>query len=104
MEVTPRYAAAAPPVRAGHTRLLVRVVDSEGQRVKAAVAVTDGADSEFRKAGESRDEGADTNDVLEFSVPFGRTVQVVARSGELRGRQCAGPCGPAQSSSVRRRW
>jgi hypothetical protein len=73
--VTDRYAKKDEP-RADTVRLLVRVVGAGKKRVAAPVTVTAAGDPKARLEGTSRDEGADTNDILSFDVMPGREYVV----------------------------
>lgn len=68
VEVTPRYVKSLEAPSAELCRLLVVVRDGNGNRVKRAVSCAGGGRD---WNGESRDEGADTNDILAFEVPRG---------------------------------
>lgn len=79
IDVSTRYAgrAEAPP---GTGRLLIVAMDAQGRRVAMKVRVSSG-DGEVACEGKTRDEGADTNDVLSFDVPAGRPLRIVPASG-----------------------
>jgi dienelactone hydrolase len=88
VDVTARYtgaAAAASGVPEGHVRLWVRVWKG-GKRVANPVAIEpDGWSApatELARAGVSRDESKDTNDMLEFVVPVGTAWIVKVADGE----------------------
>jgi transglutaminase-like putative cysteine protease len=68
VNVTDRYLAAKPGADSGKGLLLIKVIDSKGRRVAAAVTVkqpTGGGPLE----GISKDEAVDLNDILGFRVP-----------------------------------
>ncbi len=68
--VTDRYAAPGPKVDPDKTRLRVNVFEHRGgARVVAKIAVTDAQDADVRFEGTTKDEKADTNDMLSFLVP-----------------------------------
>ncbi len=78
VNVTDRYApattAAAP---GGKVRLLVRVLDHKGgKRVAAKVRLSDPSDASLKLDGTSRDESADLNNILPFSVARGREFKL----------------------------
>ncbi|MHB9005880.1 MAG: transglutaminase domain-containing protein [Limisphaerales bacterium] len=89
INVTDRYTRKAATPEPEKTRLLVAVRESVGkQRVTAAVRLLDPTDPDFRAEGVSRDEGADTNDVLEFAVLRQRAYLIEA---QFEGRQARLP-------------
>jgi hypothetical protein len=70
--VTDRY-ARPDATKAGVTRVHIRVQDAERkQRLERQVTVMDREDRSRVWRGESRGEGADTNDLLTFELPTGR--------------------------------
>jgi hypothetical protein len=76
---TPKTAPAAPPE--GKVHLLVRVLDKTGgKRVAAKVTLTDKADASLKLDGTSRDETADLNNILPFTVARGHEFKVVVES------------------------
>ncbi len=66
------------------SRLLVDVFDPGGQRVSALVSVVDAGDPRHAWVGHSHDDSQDTNNVLAFNVPKGRTYRIVATGGIAR--------------------
>ena len=81
VNVTDRYAKEPAP-STSNVRLLVRVLRGE-ERVAAAVSVHDTSDEESVQRGTSKDEGADTNDILVFKVHPGRTFRIRAEQDGL---------------------
>ena len=81
VDVTSRY-AKRQPVRDGHARILVRVRD-QASRERIAVPVEVRARSDGRALGDgaSRDESADTNDILAFELPVGGVYDLLVGSG-----------------------
>ncbi len=77
--VTDRYAAT--PVASGTTaRVMVRLHDGPGgPRVAAAVRVTPVGGADAGREGVSKDERADTNDMLTFDLPHGQTFDLTAQ-------------------------
>ncbi len=71
--VTDRY--ARQPAEKKITRVLVRVVDSNKQRVETGVKVVSTADPQRKFAGKSRGETADTNDILGFDLIPGQVYE-----------------------------
>jgi hypothetical protein len=91
--VTDRYTKAATP--AGDTvRVLVRVVDAAKKRVAVGVTVTDAADPKAKHEGTSKDETADRNDLLGFSLMPGR--EYVVKAGTVEKRIAAAAAGREQ--------
>ena len=73
VNVTARYARKAAPVPAGKVRLLVKVLDRPaGQRVAAKVTLVEDGGGAVKLEGVSRDEQADLNNLLPFTVDQGR--------------------------------
>ncbi len=71
VNVTERYAASSQPasVSEGQLRLLVKVLDIDGgKRVLAKVTISDPADVALKLEGNSRDETADLNNILPFTL------------------------------------
>lgn len=82
VNVTDRYTAPAPPAATNTLRLLVRVLDQPGgRRVAATVSVRDPANPGAPWTGTSRDEGADLNDLLAFTLPRPRNYELTATLG-----------------------
>jgi hypothetical protein len=78
--VTDRY-ARKKPADDTKTRVLVRVwAPGRGKRLALPVAVAERGKSEPTLTGQSRGEGADTNDILAFDLPKGR--EFVLRVGK----------------------
>ncbi len=74
--VTDHYAKPVP-VKDGHARVLIRVwLGRKKMRLAVPVTVTDRQDAARVVRGESRGEGADTNDILTFELPAGREYLV----------------------------
>ena len=72
VNVTARYAKATAPLPPGKVRLLVRVLDRpSGQRVAAKVSLQDAAAKAPPMEGLSRDEQADLNNILPFTLDPG---------------------------------
>jgi Transglutaminase-like superfamily len=65
--VTDRYAKSATP-KTETVRVMIRVTNTKKERVAVAVTVTEIGDPKNRLEGKSRDEKADTNDILSFDV------------------------------------
>jgi len=88
VNVTDRYARAAPAIGSEHTRLLVKVLDHlQGQRIAAKVTVNNLTNGSVHFEGTSRDESADLNDTLPFVVPRGAIYTVRAeRDGKIAER------------------
>ena len=90
VNVTDRYTARAKPAAPNNlVRMLVKVVNGQGRRVVAAVAVTDLADPATTYKDRSRGETADLNDLASFMVVPGRKYHVVARLGEASAEAVA---------------
>lgn len=88
VNVTRRYAGAAPPLDPALLMLRINVLDvPRGQRVAARVTVTDTENRTNRFSGISKTEPADMNDHLGFAVPRQRTYTVDVQQGEVRQRQ-----------------
>jgi predicted esterase len=68
VNVTARYARAAPKADAGKTRLLLQFLNSAGQRAAVPVVVL-GADGKEIGRGVTKSESADANDFFSVSVP-----------------------------------
>lgn len=87
VNVTDRYTPAAAPATPanGNVRLLVRVLDRDGgKRVVAKVTLTDPADASVKLEGASRDESADLNNILPFSVARDREFKLHLEAGERK--------------------
>jgi hypothetical protein len=81
VNVTDRYTPKSAPATNNQVRLLVKVLDAPaGKRVAAAVTVIDTNAGTVLKS-VSKDESADLNDILAFSVERGRKVNVGATRG-----------------------
>lgn len=78
VNVTDRYAKPEATIPAGDFRLLVRVLDSQGKRVEAAVMVRETTPSAQSWSGKSKGETADLNNVLSFDLPLAGTYDVTA--------------------------
>lgn len=89
VDVTGRYAPQGKPADLTNMRLLVRVLDRPGgQRVAAQVSVTDGTNSAARYEGTSKDDSADMNDDVVFTLPKGRSYFVEASlAGQTRRQE-----------------
>jgi hypothetical protein len=73
VNVTARYARNNVPVPAGKMRLLVKVLDRPaGQRVAAKVTLVEAGGGAEQLEGVSRDEQADLNNILPFTLEPGR--------------------------------
>lgn len=83
VNVTARYAKPGETVK-GTVRLLVKVVNAQGRRIKAAVTAFDPANPGKKLTGESRDESADLNNVLTFDWPAGTVCEIKV---DYHGRQ-----------------
>jgi predicted esterase len=82
-EVTARYARVSEPKADAPAGLFVKVLDANGRRVKAAVElVPEAASGGTAQRGESRDESADTNDLLRFELALGARATLRARQGD----------------------
>jgi hypothetical protein len=69
INVTESYAAKSKPPEIEKVRLVVKVLDRPtGKRVATKVRVTDPADPKFKLEGTSRNESADSNDILPFEI------------------------------------
>jgi hypothetical protein len=98
VNVTDRYTAPARPAATNALRLLVRVLDQPGgRRLAAAVLVQDAANPAAQWRGASKDEGADLNDLLAFTVPRQRDYTVTATLGDRTARQALSPGTNAQA-------
>jgi predicted esterase len=83
VNVTDHYAPKSTPATNNEVRLLVKVLDAPaGKRVAAAVTVTDTNAGTVLKS-VTKDESADLNDILAFSVTRGRNLVI----GAARGNQ-----------------
>ncbi|HUR47311.1 MAG TPA: transglutaminase domain-containing protein, partial [Candidatus Saccharimonadales bacterium] len=88
VNVTENYAAKPKAPAPEKARLLVRVTDSKGKRVAAKVCVTDPSDAKLKLEGTSRDELADTNDILPFEVAKNHAYVVeVEREGRVMRKE-----------------
>ena len=87
--VTDRYAKPAP--KATTVRLLVRVLDHSKKRVAVPVTV---AGETTKRAGTSRGETADTNDLLTFDLPPAKEFSVSA--GGVEKKVTTGKAGEQQ--------
>jgi transglutaminase-like putative cysteine protease len=90
VNVTDRYAPATAPAGPDQSkiRLLVRVLNREGgQRVAAKVTLTDPADASVKLDGTSRDESADRNNILPFSVTRGHEFKLRVEAGGKQIKQ-----------------
>ncbi len=77
--VTERY-AAAPMASATTARVMLRLHDGPGgPRVAAAVRVASTGNPPAVREGVSKDERADTNDMLTFDLPRGQTFDLTAQ-------------------------
>ena len=85
VNVTDRYTKKAA-ASARMVRLLVKVVDSKGQRLAAQVTVSDFKDADKKLEGKSRDESADLNDILSFNWPVGMQCHIRAEHGRHAGQ------------------
>ncbi len=88
--VTERYARAAGAGAAdGKTaRVMVRVYAREGgPRVPAQVKMVNAADPAQASTGVSKDEGADTNDMLGFELPRGQAFELSAEFEGMRAQR-----------------
>jgi predicted esterase len=84
VNVTDNYTSNSQPANAGKTRLMIKVMDRPaGQRVAAKVSVYDPADAKIKFEGTSKDERADSNDMLSFELPRGHTCKIEARLGHV---------------------
>lgn len=68
VNVTDRYAAKTPVADSGKAHLLVRVLDPNGKRIPAHVALREVGKSAVLLEGTSKGETADINDMLTFQV------------------------------------
>ena len=85
VNVTDAYTQKADTDSSGKTRLLVKVLDHPGgRRVIAKVRVFDPGDAATKFEGSTKDESVDSNDMLAFAVPQGRTYTIEA---ELNGQK-----------------
>ena len=84
LNVTGRYVAGLKPLPANLSRVLVRVRDGQGRRVKCSVRVVAKDDAKSIFEGESRDESFDTNDVLTLELPRNAEymIELARSSGE----------------------
>jgi pimeloyl-ACP methyl ester carboxylesterase len=90
VNVTELYAQAAPVVTGlKKARLLVKVLERPGgERVAANVCVSQATDQANQTlAGTSRDESADTNDILAFDLAPDGAYQIAVRHGEQEVRR-----------------
>lgn len=69
VNVTGRYAAATPTAT-DKTRVLVKVLDPGGKRVAAKITISDAITHTVLFTGISKDETADTNDMIAFALPY----------------------------------
>jgi hypothetical protein len=87
VNVTERYTASAlpAPVAEGQVRLLVKVLESEGgKRVAAKVTISDPSDDKLKLEGNSRDDTADLNNILPFTLVRDHAYKVrVEREGRI---------------------
>ena len=75
VNITSRYAQAAPAIDATKSRVLVQVLDAGGKRMEVPIVVLD-ADGQEIGRGITKGEGADTNDF--FSVQTARNSKIRA--------------------------
>lgn len=86
VNVTERYTAKARPAEKDTARLLVKVLDRPaGKRVAAKVRVS--GEPGVKLEGTSRDESADTNDILPFALRKDRKYQVEVEHDGKTSRQ-----------------
>jgi hypothetical protein len=107
VNVTARYARAAPKADAGKARLLLQFLNSQGQRTGVPVRVL-GADGREIGRGISKGEGADQNDFFAVDVPRNSTATAIFKvdglsyevktdvggqsRSQARARPSRGPC------------
>ncbi len=83
INVTRRYTSGQPALPPTHARVLIKVLDDQGQRIAIDVQLDPVAgNSPDSRRGTSRAGTADMNDVLEFQLPRGQTFVVQLRQGE----------------------
>lgn len=80
VNVTNRYAATTPAA-GDKTRLLVKVLDPNGKRVAAKVTVNDAVTHTMLFTGNSKDETADSNDMLAFALLYNTQYQLDVEYG-----------------------
>jgi predicted esterase len=86
--VTERYTPKSKPEEKDTPRLLVKVLDRPaGKRVAAKVRVIDSSNPTAKLEGTSRDESADTNDILPFTIQKDRTYTVEVEQDGKKVRQ-----------------
>lgn len=80
VNVTDRYSGEAKPVDNDAIELFIRVVSTDtGDRVKVPVTVKSADDANAKvHQGNSRDESADTNDILSFMLKRGKRYELAA--------------------------
>jgi hypothetical protein len=75
VNVTGRYTKEGGEVSTT-ARLLIKVLDSKGRRVKASVTAFDPANPEVKYQGQSSDESADLNNMLSFDWTAGKQCEI----------------------------
>ncbi|MCA9177753.1 MAG: dienelactone hydrolase family protein [Planctomycetales bacterium] len=87
VNVTDRYTSQAPPLPVGHVELMVRVIDSQGERLAAQLEVTDASGNSLAR-GSTKDERFDRNDHFHVTVKDGARVRLLAtRDGKSLQRE-----------------
>jgi pimeloyl-ACP methyl ester carboxylesterase len=85
VNVTDNYTAKSQPANSGKTRVMIKVMDRPaGQRIAAKVRVYDLVDAKIKFEGTSKDERADSNDMLSFELPRGHACKIEAWSGKAK--------------------
>ena len=82
VNVTDRYASKPVAVVKGNMRFLVKVIEPDGRRVVADVAVTEVTTPNMCFRDKSRGATADLNDFATFELTSGRRYHLVARLGD----------------------
>ncbi len=102
VNVTARYARAAAPLPPGKVRLLVRVLDRpSGQRVAAKVTLRDAAAQAPPMEGLSRDEQADLNNILPFTLDPGTAYLIrVEQDGHTVEQKVTTDAKPEQTVNI----
>jgi transglutaminase-like putative cysteine protease/pimeloyl-ACP methyl ester carboxylesterase len=100
VNVTARYVSKNSPANSDQVRLLVKVVDADGRRLAANVAVNNITNSADFFEGVSKDESADMNDVLPFALPIHGVYQICASLGNQSAEQIFIPNTNAQQLVV----